>query len=495
MGSSSSSSASDDDSSHLQLLSSLFPSEEGERRFLLNSYNHALKGFSAMLTETEASVLSGCDEVVSVFPDPVLRLHTTRSWDFLEAADSDSRSSFPCEQKSVDVIIGIIDTVISASDARNCIPGSLDYTKVARKIVVCMNDEANVSRRIKKLVVEDAKAKGVIIIDGDQEETSPFDAGTFPFAETGATLGSQILHYINSTKNPSATILTATEMKGLRPAPVVASFSSRGPGGLTENILKPDIMAPGVAILAATVPKIEANYGAPGKKPSAFAIKSGTSMACPHVTGAMAFIKSLHPHWSFSAIKSSLITTASTSNNIGKTVSNTSDSPANPHQVGAGEIRPIKALDPGLVIETSTTDHLYFLCYKGYKQRTIRSLSGTGNFSCPAGGAAEELISSLNYPTISIGNLSRRDGPRKVKRVATNVGSESNATYVASVDAPAGLVVKVGPSKMVFRQGAETAAFKVFFDGRRAAKGYNFGHVSWFDGSHIVRIVFAVNVV
>lgn len=33
--------------------------EEGERRFLLNSYNHVLKGFSAMLTETEASVLSG----------------------------------------------------------------------------------------------------------------------------------------------------------------------------------------------------------------------------------------------------------------------------------------------------------------------------------------------------------------------------------------------------------------------------------------------------
>lgn len=37
----------------------LFGSEESERRFLLTSYNHALKGFSAMLTETEASMLSG----------------------------------------------------------------------------------------------------------------------------------------------------------------------------------------------------------------------------------------------------------------------------------------------------------------------------------------------------------------------------------------------------------------------------------------------------
>lgn len=188
------------------------------------------------------------------------------------------------------------------------------------------------------------------------------------------------------------------------------------------------------------------------------------------------------------------ILAASTLNNMGKTVSNSSDIPANPHQVGAGEMRPMKALDPGLVIETSMIDHLYFLCYKGYKQGTIRSLSNT-NFSCPPrGAAAEELVSSLNYPTISIGSLSRRNGPRKVKRVATNVGSEVNATYVASVNAPRGLAVKVVPKKMVFGQGAEKAAFKVFFDGKGAAKGYNFGDVTWFDGSHLVRVVFAVNV-
>ncbi|XP_057807916.1 CO(2)-response secreted protease-like [Salvia miltiorrhiza] len=726
MGSSSSLSAGDDDSSHLQLLSSLIPSEEeSERRFLLTSYNHALKGFSAMLTETEASVLSGHDEVVSIFPDPVLKLHTTRSWDFLEAADSGFRSRYPYEQKSVDVIIGIIDTGIwpespsfsdhqigkipskwkgvcmegsdfnksncnrkligarfysneaspgsprdflghgthtastaggapvananfyglargtarggfpsariatykacseegcpgsiilkaiddavkdgvdiisisiglssilqsdflsdpiaigafhadqkgvmvvcsggndgpdpytivnsapwiftvaastidrafqttivlgngrsfkgtainfsplttgneyplafgesiassfaTASDARNCVPGSLDYTKVAGKMVVCMNDEANVSRRIKKLVVEDAKAKGVIIIDPEEEEITPLDSGTFPYAQVGAAIGSHILHYINSTKNPTASVLAATEMRGVRPAPVVASFSSRGPGGLTENILKPDITAPGVAILAAIVPRIEANYGAPGNKASGFGIRSGTSMACPHVTGAMAFIKSIHPNWTFSAIKSALITTASSSNNMGKVVSNGTASPANPHEMGAGEMRPTKAAEPGLVIETTTIDHLYFLCYKGYKQKTIRSLSSRANFSCPKGGAAEELISSLNYPTISIASLAR-NATRKVKRVATNVGSDAHATYVASVNAPRGLLVRVAPSKMVFRRGVDKAAFKVYFDAKRAPKGYNFGDVTWFDGSHLVRIVFAVNV-
>lgn len=49
------------------------------------------------------------------------------------------------------------------------------------------------------MVVEDAKGKGVIIIHG-QGESTPFDSGTYPFAEVGEKIGSQILHYIKSTK-------------------------------------------------------------------------------------------------------------------------------------------------------------------------------------------------------------------------------------------------------------------------------------------------------
>ncbi|KAK4476662.1 hypothetical protein RD792_015822 [Penstemon davidsonii] len=383
----------------------------------------------------------------------------------------------------------------SASDARNCIPGSLDTKKVAGKIVVCVNDEPTVSRKIKKLVVEDSRAKGVIIIDGEGESSydSPFDSGTYPFSEVEATIGSKILQYINSTKYPTATILPSAEIIKSKPAPVVASFSSRGPGDLTENILKPDIMAPGVAILAAIVPnQIESYYGAPGNKSSLFGIKSGTSMACPHVTGAMAFIKSVHPEWSFSMIKSALMTTSSVSNNNGKPLTNSSNHSANPHEIGVGEIRPIRALDPGLVCETTINDHLYFLCYYGYKQKQIRTMSNT-NFMCPK-NSTKQLISNINYPTISIGRLNKHDGPIMVKRVVTNVGSKRDATYVSTVNAPHGLLVKVVPKKIVFSQNMKRASFRVFFDGKGAVKGYNFGDIRWFDGSHIVRLVFAVNI-
>ncbi|RZC82351.1 hypothetical protein C5167_045137 [Papaver somniferum] len=78
-----------------------------------------------------------------------------------------------------------------------------------------------VSRRIKKLVVESAHAKGIILInEAEKEKGEPFDSSVFPF------------------KYPTATILPTVEVTKVKPTPVIASFSSRGPGGLTETILK-----------------------------------------------------------------------------------------------------------------------------------------------------------------------------------------------------------------------------------------------------------------
>lgn len=68
-------------------------------------------------------------------------------------------------------------------------------------------------------------------------------------------------------------------------------------------------MAPGVAILAAIVPNNDAGTVPIGKKPSGYSIKSGTSMACPHVTGAAAILMSVHRGWTSSMIRSALMTT------------------------------------------------------------------------------------------------------------------------------------------------------------------------------------------
>ena len=73
--------------------------------------------------------------------------------------------------------------------------------------------------------------------------------------------------------------------------------------------MQPDIAAPGVDILAAWT-GASSLTGVPGDtRVVPYNIISGTSMACPHASGAAAYVKSFHPTWSPAAIKSALMTT------------------------------------------------------------------------------------------------------------------------------------------------------------------------------------------
>ncbi|KAL5723137.1 hypothetical protein ACHQM5_006566 [Ranunculus cassubicifolius] len=90
---------------------------------------------------------------------------------------------------------------------------------------------------------------------------------------------------------------------------MVVSFSSRGPNPITRDILKPDITAPGVDILAAWSPTHSPSDIEEDKRSAEYNILSGTSMACPHVSGAAAYVKTFHSDWSPTAIKFALMTT------------------------------------------------------------------------------------------------------------------------------------------------------------------------------------------
>ena len=76
---------------------------------------------------------------------------------------------------------------------------------------------------------------------------------------------------------------------------VVASFSASGPTPLSLR-LKPEVTAPGVSIVSAS----------PG---AAYSTLSGTSMAAPHVAGAVAVLLQRHPAWTTPQVKSALTLT------------------------------------------------------------------------------------------------------------------------------------------------------------------------------------------
>lgn len=74
----------------------------------------------------------------------------------------------------------------------------------------------------------------------------------------------------------------------------VASFSSRGPVRWNDNeIIKPDIVAPGVDIRA---PFLDGCY----------AICHGTSFSTPHVSGVAALLLQAHPDWDHDDVKTAL---------------------------------------------------------------------------------------------------------------------------------------------------------------------------------------------
>ncbi|GFP86971.1 co(2)-response secreted protease [Phtheirospermum japonicum] len=372
-------------------------------------------------------------------------------------------------------------------NASNCIPGSLDGGKVKGKIIVCENSDGDY-KMVEKLDVLKTQlgVVGMIVISNDMRQTA-LKYGASPIATVMEDDGVQILSYINSTSNPVATILpTRVIPNNYKPAPVAAVFSSRGPSYATENLLKPDIAAPGVNILAAWPPFNDSTRAFPGKEPPLFNIITGTSQACPHVSGLAAIVKSLHPKWSPSAIRSAIMTTAITTNNLYSPITTVTGLRATPYDIGAGEITFFGPLWPGLVYETETTDYLRFLCNYGYNTSTIKLIASTvpDNFACPS-SSDPVLISDMNYPSIAVSGL-KANGSRTVKRTLTNVGDEYS-TYHATVETPIGMEVQVVPKLLRFTKTVKKLSFQVNFVLTKTSKGPLSGSITWSNWKYKVR--------
>lgn len=310
----------------------------------------------------------------------------------------------------------------------------LDPAKVGGKIVLC--DRGTNDRVDKSKAVAEAGGIGMILVNTSVNSLNA-DYHSVPTVHVA-------VDYRPALKAAASAGAQATVNKSWldfnTAAPFTASFSSRGPSVASGGVLlKPDVIAPGQSILAAVAP--------PGNHGRSFDLYDGTSMSSPHVAGIAALFKELNPSWSPMAIKSALMTTAY------DVLDGPNTNPAVIFRQGAGHVKPLAAMDPGLVFDAGFKDWLGFLC--GTQLPTS---------FCTAAGVPVVAPSNMNVASIALGAL---PGIQTVTRRVTNVG-KSTTTYTGSYTGLAGFGVAMSPASFSIGPG-ETKAFDITFTRTTAA--------------------------
>jgi len=233
----------------------------------------------------------------------------------------------------------------------------------------------------------------------------------------------------------------------------MATFSARGPAPVAD-ILKPDVTAPGVNILAGFSP--DSAYSKGGEN---FAYLSGTSMSTPHVAGVAALIRQAHPDWSPATIKSALMTTSR------QDITSSGDGgAASPFDFGAGHIVPNAAIDPGLAFEITDDEYDAFAA----------DMENEGR--------------QLNLPSVSLSELANS---QTVTRRVTNVDDEAGS-YLLEASPPPGMRVDVVPDSISLAPG-ESATFEITITYESGPLDlWRFGSFTWRSTEHTVYSPIAV---
>ncbi|PON57460.1 Subtilase [Parasponia andersonii] len=361
-----------------------------------------------------------------------------------------------------------------------CMPGSLQVDVVAGKVVAC--DRGGDIGRIEK--GEEVKRAGGAAMILMNQETDGFstsaDPHVLPASHVSYAAALKIKAYMNSTSTPEATVLFRGTVIGDSHSPVVTSFSSRGPSLASPGILKPDIVGPGVSILAAWPVSVDNSSSS-----ATFNMISGTSMSCPHLSGVAALLKGSHPDWSPAAIKSAIMTTADVANLRGKPILDQKASPADVFATGAGHVNPSKANNPGLIYDIKPEDYIPYLCGLNYTDDQVSFIT-QNSVNCSEVKSIPEA--QLNYPSFSIVLGS---GSQSYSRTVTNVG-EANSVYTVNVYEPEGTKISVKPRKISFTEANQEGNYTVTISpvdraGTNIERGFSQGYLRWVSDKYSVR--------
>ncbi|KAE8674759.1 putative Subtilisin-like serine protease 2 [Hibiscus syriacus] len=352
----------------------------------------------------------------------------------------------------------VIDTPLyygkGDSDKAICNTGSLSENEVSGKVVICdSNHTINVFEQAEELSRNGAAA-GILILDSTPDG-------------------------ISELSTPSLILPSSSGV--LIKTPQVAYFSSRGPDPINPNILKPDVIAPGVDVLAAIPPIIPVQNIDNYQLASDYALYSGTSMAAPHVAGVTALLKAVHPEWSPAAIRSALMTTAYNIDNNGTILTDQSTNlPGTPLDYGAGHINPNKAMNPGLIYDIDWQGYVDFLCGLGYSDAEMKAILRQSQWNC------SQEHTDINYPSFVAMFNASSPSVKNFTRVVTNVGDDQSV-YHAVVETTYGMTFTVEPNTLAFTNKYQKQNFVVSVQAYGKAPPVTYGYLKWIDqNDHIV---------
>jgi subtilisin family serine protease len=359
--------------------------------------------------------------------------------------------------------------------------GALDPAYVTGKIVIC--DRGNNARVNKSAEVQAAGGIGMVLADNGTGLVA--ETHSVPTVHITQADGNALKAYTAANASPMAALTKAMVFLDT-PAPFLAGFSSRGPNVADQNMLKPDIAAPGVDIVAAfsastTSTEVAAIKAGSGATKTGVNMISGTSMASPHIAGLAALVKQEHPTWTPAMIKSALMTSAGDTLPDGVTnalpwTAGATAAGTTPFGQGAGQVAPNGAADPGLVYDAGQIDYVKLACGLSAPNAQIYTAA-----TCASFGSMKAY--ALNLPSITIANIL---GSQTVTRTVTNV-SDTSSTYTASAVVN-GYNAEVTPASFTIAPGAKQT-FSIKLSRISApADTWAFGNLTWTDGNgHRVR--------
>lgn len=301
-------------------------------------------------------------------------------------------------------------------------------TFTAGEIVVCRR---GINARVEKAAnVATGGAGGFVLVNATANQGLALDTFIIPgvHLEQNATsfsqAGEDLVTFLLAA-TPTNTVTGAIgSFAATKQGDVMASFSSRGPSGL--SIIKPDNAAPGVEILAGNAQEEYETYEVDG---NLFAFFNGTSMSSPHTAGAGALLKALHPDWTPAEIQSALMTGAV------EIVKENGTTPGDPFDYGAGRLNLTNSMMPGLLFNETGTN------YQAYVSGTL-------------------AIENLNIPSLA---QTQCAGLCSWTRTAENVYTATSTYTWAVVSATPGLTVTLDQVSYTVNAGA-TFAFTATAD-------------------------------